>query len=138
VVGSSHTSLVARWRARTTSQRRAVAQYLHRVQLLVAIWAETLAEITDTGALDIMPHITRLLALWRWLDQVEIPPGGAAAHAALIDALEQTLMACGAILTGQPREAVVQARDAALTSFEVYQTAVMELVGAEPHLPSSA
>jgi hypothetical protein len=96
-----------------------------------------MAEITQAQTLEVEPHLFRLLAMWRWLDQVEVPPGGVQAHAALTEALEQTLFTCGAILTRQPREAVVQTHDAALASFDAFQVEMAELVGVEHHIPSS-
>jgi hypothetical protein len=111
---------------------------VRRVRPLVGVWVETLRDITEAPTLDVEPHLTRLVDLRRALDEVDVPPDGEYAHAALIDALEQTLLTCGAILTRQPRAIIEGARDDALISFNAFEIEVVYLAGAEDIAPSPA
>src|SRR5262249_30055425 len=130
----SQTRHSTRWGERTPAQRRAAATYLRRVRQLLAVWSDTLRDIIDGSTLNLAPDITRMLAVRRSLDQVEVPPDGEYAHAALINALEQTMHACGAILARQPRTIIDRARDDALISFNAFEIEVMYLAGAEGSL----
>jgi hypothetical protein len=136
-VTTSHTR-GTRWGERTLAQRRAAAEYARRVRPLVAVWADTLRDIIEESILNLAPDISRLLGLRRWLDQVEVPPDGEYAHAALIDALEQTLVACGAILTRQRRAMIDRARDDALISFNAFEIEIVYLAGVENSAPAPA
>ena len=119
------------WDARTPAQRRATAEYVRGIRPVLGVWFEVLRAITTGGMLDVEAHYSRLLMLWSELEAVAVPPDGEYAHAALVAAFEQTLLACGAILARKPREVIDRARDEALISFNAFEIEVVYLAGVE-------
>ena len=120
-----------RWGDRTAAQRRAAAEYLRRVRPVLAVWSEVLRAIVTAASIDSEAYVYRLLTLRSELEHIEVSPDGEYAHAALIHALDQTLRACRAILTRQPRAIIDLARDDALISFNAFEIEVVYLAGVE-------
>ena len=127
-----------RWGDRTAAQRRATAVYIHSVRPVLAVWSEVLRAITTTARLDSETHYYRLMGLRSELEHVEVPPDAEYAHVALINALDQTLFTCRAILTQQPRAIIDHTRDAALISFNAFEIEVVYLAGVERDAPAPA
>jgi hypothetical protein len=120
---------VTRWGERTAAQRRATAEYVRRLRPALVAWSEVLRAITTAAMLDVEAHFYRLLMLRSDLETVAVPPDAEYAHAALVVALEQTLLACGAILTRESREVIDRARDEALIGFNAFEIEIVCLAG---------
>ena len=129
-LGASYTAS-AQWGERTVAQRRATAAYARSVRPVLGVWLEVLRAVTTEGMLDIDAHFYRLLKLRSELTAIAVPPDGEYAHAALVAALEQTLIACRAILAREPRDVIDRARDEALISFNAFELEVVYLAGVE-------
>src|SRR5262245_44667536 len=112
------------WAKRTPAQRQATARYVRGIRPVIGVWYEVLRAITTEGMLDVDAHYSRMLLLRSGLEAVAVPPDATHAHAALVAAFEQTLRACSAILTREPRDVIDRARDEALISFNAFEIEV--------------
>ena len=101
------------WCVRTAAQRRATAEYVRGIRPVLGVWSKVRHAITTEGMLDPEAHFYPLLKLRSELAAIAAPPDGEYAHAALVAALEQTLIACRAILAREPCDVIDRARDEA-------------------------